>query len=246
MMKPILLTALSVGLILTHAAFSQAQAQMQDPILSLPEGQVILNISATESREVAQDLLVGTLTVTARNRDARAVQNEINTTMTKALEAAKSASDVKVNTGAYHVYESHEPRTQERLWFGQQNMTVQSKNADVLLELVGKLQDLGLTMNGLSYTLAPATAIEIQDGLMEDALQQLQTRADRAAKALNKTSAELRDVQVNSSGVPYMPMHRGARMEMMAMASDAVAPPVAEAGETTLSLTVSARAILKP
>lgn len=241
-MKTLLLAAGTLSLIGTAPAL----AQYQDPILTLPEGQVILNISATEQREVEQDLLVGTLSYVAQNRDSRALQNEINTAMAKAVEAAKADTEVKVNTGAYQVYETTDERSKEKLWHGSQSITIQSMKSENVLTLAGKLQDMGLTMNGLSYTLAPATAIEVQDSLMEDALKQLQERAERAAKALGKSSAELRDVQVNSSGIPYQPMMQRGAMMKMEMAADSMAAPVAESGETTLSLNVSARAILKP
>lgn len=241
-LKTLALAACALSLMSTTPAL----AQYEDPILTLPEGQVILNISATENREVQQDLLVGTLSYVAQNRDSRALQNEINTAMAKAVEAAKATEDVKVSTGSYQVYETTDERSKEKLWQGSQTLTIQSMKPDAVLTLAGKLQDMKLTMNGLSYTLAPATAIEVQDSLMEAALKQLQDRANRAAKALGKSSAELRDVQVNSSGVPYQPvMHRGAMMKME-MAADSMAAPVAESGETTLSLNVSARAILKP
>lgn len=239
------LAALSALLILMSAP-APASAQAQDPIISLPDGQVILNISAEERREVEQDLLVGSLSYIVTKADAGEVQNEINTMMAKALEEAKKAEEVKVNTGAYQVYETTIERTKETQWRGQQSMTVKSKNSESLLDLVQDLQKLGLTMDGLSYTLSPETAIDIQDSLMEDALKQLQERADRAAKALGKSGADLRDVSVNSSGIPYQPQMRG-QMAMMEMASSkSMAAPVAAAGETTITLNVSARAILKP
>ncbi|MEM6780241.1 MAG: SIMPL domain-containing protein [Pseudomonadota bacterium] len=221
-----------------------AMAQVEDPILSMPDGQVILNISATERKEVEQDLLVANLSFTITNRDPKFVQNEINKTMAKALETAKKVNTVKVNTGSYQVYETTEPRTKEKLWRGQQNLTLKSMEADDVLELAGKLQDMGLNMNGLSYMLAPKTAVEVQDNLMEAALKQLQERADRAAAALGKSKADLRDVSVQSSGIPYHPVHH-ARGMAMASSMEMVAP-VAAAGETTIQLTVSARALLKP
>jgi len=87
-MKPIFaLTALTTALI----AFAplHAHAQNQDPILTLPDGQVILSISATERREVEQDLLVATLSYTALNKDSRAAQNEVNEAMKAALDLAR-------------------------------------------------------------------------------------------------------------------------------------------------------------
>lgn len=226
-------------------AIPVTQAQVEDTILSLPDGHVILSISATERRDVEQDLLVATLSYSATNISSRNLQNNINSVMQKALKEAKSVEDVKVNTGTYNVYERTEQRTKERKWHGSQNLTIKSKNSAAVLKLVGKLQDMKLNMNGLSYALSPETAVEIQDSLMEDALKQLQQRADRAAKALGKSKADLRDVNVNNGSIPHQPRHYA---RTMALSSDAMemAAPVAAAGESTISLTVSARAVLKP
>ena len=224
---------------------SMVSAQCSDPFLELPEGQVMMNLSATERKEVEQDLLVATLAYVGENRDARALQNEINTAMKKALDLSKQEKNIKVNTGSYQVYERADPRTKEKKWHGRQTLTLKSKKADDLLELAGKLQDMKLMMNGLNYMLAPETSVSIQDSLMEDALRQLQTRADRAAKALGKSGAVLRDVSIQNNRVPYQQTYqsRGAHMEMAAMD---MAAPVASAGETTITLTVSARALLLP
>lgn len=138
-MKTILKTLPALALL---AFTAPAYAQHEDPILSLPDGQVILNISAEERREVEQDLLVGTLSYVVTNRDASTVQNEINTVMAKAVEAAKAAEDVKVNTGAYQVYETTDQRSKETQWRGQQSLTIKSMTSENILELSGKLQDI--------------------------------------------------------------------------------------------------------
>jgi predicted secreted protein len=221
-------------------------AQIEDPILTMPDGQVILNISATERREVEQDLLVATLTYTATNKNSRELQNEINKIMAKSLDVVKKEKSVKVNTGSYQVYETHDRRTKEKKWQGSQSLTIKSKDAETVLELAGKLQDMKLNMNGLNYTLSPETAVEIQDSLMEDALKQLQNRADRAAKALGKSTAELRDVNVQGGGLPYQPRYNSRVMEMDMAQSAAMSAPVAASGESTITLSVSARVLLKP
>ncbi|MEM6811184.1 MAG: SIMPL domain-containing protein [Pseudomonadota bacterium] len=224
---------------------SPASAQKEDPILTLPDGQVILNISATVREEVEQDLLVATLRYTAENRDPSVVQNEINEAMTKALDRAKKEDKVKVNTGAYNVYERTVDRTKEKKWYGQQSLTLKSKEADILLKLAGELQGMGLKMANLNYTLDPKTAVAVQDNLMEEAVRELKNRADRVAKALNKSKAEIRELNAQSSGVPRPQYY--ARSSMMAMSADAeMAAPVAAAGEDTITLTVSGRAIIKP
>jgi len=59
--------ALALGLLLTVIA-TPVIAQNQDPILALPDGEVMLNISATERREVEQDLLVANLSYVKKRK----------------------------------------------------------------------------------------------------------------------------------------------------------------------------------
>lgn len=224
---------------------TSVMAQVEDPILAMPDGQAILNISATERREVEQDLLVATLAFKTENTNARTVQNDINKKMKEALDIAQKEDNIKVNTGSYQVYERTDQRTKETKWHGSQSMTLKSKDSANILKLVGNLQDMGLTSNGLSYTLSPETAVEVQDSLMEAALKQLQTRANRAAKALGKSTAELREVNVQGGNIPYQSTHQ-ARSMMMAADSMKMAAPVAASGETTITLSVNARVIMKP
>lgn len=212
----------------------------------LPEGYVNISLSATERIEVEQDLLIGTLSYSVTNANSKDLQDEINKAMAKALDKAKKVESVKVNTGSYQVYETTDPHSKMKQWHGQQSLTLKSKDADDLLGLAGELQELGLDMNGLSYALSPEAAASIQDGLMEDALRQLQTRADRAASALNKSAAELTNIMVNNNDRASQ-KPRYSRTEMRSMtATDSASAPVAAAGETTITLSVRASAILRP
>ncbi len=240
-MRKILLTAALLAFPL-----SPAMADNDDPVIILPEGQAIMSISATERREVEQDLLVATLSYKAEDRDARKVQNEINEKMREAVDKAKKEKNVKVNTGSYQVYERTNSRTNTKKWHGSQSLTLKSKEAEDILDLVGELQGMGLVSNGLSYTLSPETSVEIQDSLMEDALKQLQERATRAAKALGKSGAVLREINVSGGGIPYQRKHYARSAMMMSADSAEMAAPVAEAGESTITLTVNARALLMP
>jgi len=243
-MRALLLSTLAVASIIP---LSSAKADSQDPILTLPDGQVILNISATVREEVEQDLLVATMQYSAENTDSTKLQNEINEAMQKAVTRAKKEDKevVKINTGSYNVYERTDQRTKERKWYGQQQLTITSQNKDAVLKLVGDLQSMGLKMNGLNYMVDPKTAVKVQDDLMEVAIKELTIRANRVAKALGKSSAEIRELNTQSNS--YSPkQHNFARAEMMAVSSDAIAAPVAEAGEDTISMTVNGRAIIKP
>ncbi len=223
-----------------------AVAEVTDPVLVMPEGQVLLSISATEREEVAQDLLVATVMYQTSGKDVREVQNEVNEAMEKAVKLVKKESEIKSHTGTYQVYEFTEPRTKDKKWRASQTLVFKSTNADRVLKITGELQALKFGISSLSYMVSPEVAVKTKDHLMEGALKQLQQRALRAAKALGKKSAALRDVQVESdrggaSPAPYMAHQRSAVAAEMDMST-----PVATAGETTISLTVTARAILTP
>ena len=233
-----------------------APASAQDNGLNLPpEGTTIINFSATEKRTVPQDLLIASLRIELDEGTPVEIQKKINESMKKALELAKGNSAFKVSTGFYSVYKYDQPTVVNKetgeqetkpVWRGSQTIDIESKDATKLLDTVGKIQELGFAMNNLAYTISPEVADKVRDELMVEALKKLVAKADIVAKTLGKAKADLVDVNVDSGG-PVMPMYNTmlARGEAMAMVAGLPAP-VAEAGETDLSLTVSARALIKP
>lgn len=253
MRKLLITTAALIALPLTAHAQDTGKG-----LFDLPPGQTVINLSTIERVEVDQDLLVARLRYEGENKDARALQNEINTLMKKAVDLAKADSAVKVTTQQYYVYpvDPQPPVTplekqsgvkkEERVWRGSQELEIKSEKADSILDLTAKMQDMGLVMNGLSYTLSPDKAQATQESLMETALDKLGKKADRAAKALGKSSADLLEVNVDSGGYYPQPMMMSARMEMDGASMGKMAAPVAAPGQTEITMTVSAKALLKP
>jgi len=70
------------------------------------------------------------------------------------------------------------------------------------------------------------------------------TKADRAARALGKSSAELLEINVDMGGFQQPQMMRAMSMGAE-MASSKMDAPVAAPGQSDITLTVSARAMLK-
>ena len=253
-MRTILLAGIAAfTLALPFAAHAQETGK---GILDLPAGHTVLNVSATEREEVDQDTLVANLRYEAENKDAKALQNEINTAMKKAVDAAKAVEGVKVYTQQYYVYE-YNPNPQpipehqknegyEKMWRGQQGIQLKSKSADELLELTGKLQEMGLVMEGLQYMLSPEKAQDIQESLMEDALVKIKAKAERAAKALGKKEVEMLEINVDNGGYFPQPYARNMMAMDAGMAKAEMAAPVAEPGQSEINMTVTARVLLKP
>lgn len=230
-------------------------AQAQEDVKLVKPGETIISLNATEQMQIQQDVLQGSLRIEIDGKTPKEVQDKINKAMAAALEAAKPVTTVKASTGQYYVY-SYDPNPQppgqnqrdakaRLVWKGSQTIDLNSKDAAALLELAGKIQEAGFAMNGLNYTLSPEQQEAHKDTLMVAALSKLQKRAEIAAKALGKSGYDIVELNVDNAG-PVMPMpvmYKSARMEM---AADAMAAPVAQSGEQTVSLNVNARILLKP
>ncbi len=243
-------------LVLAVAAVSPAQAQAPVVPVTVPaDGSILVTLSATEQMNVKQDELQGSLRIEIDSKDSKEVQDKINKAMQEALALAKNYGDVKTSTGQYYVY-SYDPNPQpqpqksgavkQQVWKGNQTIDIKSKNAVQLLELAGKIQELGFVMNGLNYMLSSEQEETYKDTLTAGALKKVQSRADVIAKALGKPNYQIVSLVIDAPNMvqPMPVMYKAARMEM---ASDAnMAGPVAQAGEQQVSLTVNAQISLKP
>lgn len=209
----------------------------------LPEGQTLITLSVTERVQVEQDTLVATLRVERDHRDAVALQSEINAAMAQALETAEGDEAVKVTTGYYSVYQyntSPQGGRNNDVWRGSQSITLEGQDAAKILALAGEIQEQGFLMSELSYVLSTARADEVRDSLMESAIARATANVERAARAMGKSDVDIAVLDVDAAlgyAQPMM-MSRGVAMDAMEMAS-----PVAEAGESEVSLTVRVQAV---
>ena len=228
---------LAVSLVFPGAALAQN-------INLLPEGQTLVTLSVTERVKVPQDLLLATLRIESDDRNAQELQNRINTSMGQALEIARAVDDIKVSTGHYSVYQyNDQPQggRADNIWRGSQSVTLESKDPQKLLDLAGELQDLGFVMNQLSYQLSTERADEVRDGLLESAIQRATEKVTRASLAMGKSDIDIAVLDIDSSLNYENPvMMFSARADMAEKAA-----PVAEAGESEVTLTVRVQAVAR-
>lgn len=237
-----------LGAVLLLPCFAVAQSEFD--LSQLGKGEVLLHLSAGESDKVEQDLLIASLQYSAEGKDTVQLQDEVNKVMKKAIALAKEVKDVDYSTEQYSVYvfdsgyRDGKPGAEPR-WRAQQSLRIESKNSVALLELAGKLQGSGLHMSYLNYALSTEKYEQVSDGLMKGALMKLQARADEAANVLKKSSATLIDISLDGSNSFVQP--RMMAMSKMSLSSvPEVETPSAVPGETQVSLTVTAKALLKP
>lgn len=214
------------------------------PAQLLPEGQTLITLTVTERTKVAQDLLLANLRVELENRDQSVVQNDINSAMEQALSRARAVAGVEVSTGYYGVYQMNRQTAGGRpdlVWRGSQSINLESRDAAALLSLAGELQAMGFLMSQLSYQLSTEQADEVRDSLMESAIVRAREKAERATRALGKSTFDIASLDVDSSSNFAPPM----MMRSLAADSMEMAAPVAEAGETEVTLTIRIQAVAR-
>lgn len=227
-----------------------AAAQDYKTVLDLPDGATLVNLSASERLEIEQDLLVATMTYKAENESPKVVQDEINKKMKAAVDKAKKVSSVKASTQQYYVNEYDRNRGKknfpvDKIWQGRQGLMIKGKTPDDLLKLVGDIQEMGFAMNSLQYQVSPELLEETREAMLEDALEKLMSKAKRTAKAIGKTTADLKTVNVDMGGGGYYPQPKMMRSMAMADGAEAMSAPVAAPGESQITLNVSAQALIK-
>lgn len=223
------------------------QAQNQFNLNELEAGQLILNLNSNEQINVEQDTLNVMISYTAQSRNASDLQDEVNKAVRDAREILQKTDNIEYTIQGYRVYMVPQDRNTRNnvdnpVWRAQQNISMQSLNSEALLVVTARLQQLGLTVDNMSYSLSDEKHQEVSDALLKSTLENLQSQAEAVAATLGKDSANLVEVNVNVGQNFSRSLANTSRMSM-AMA-DEMSVPVAEPGESQVSVNVSARALL--
>lgn len=256
MKKPLLVLAAVAAVAVPLAVCAQQPSPAPvPPVASAPQaGVTSLTLSVTERSSVKQDVVMANVRYETTGNDARTVQNDINEKIKAGLEAVKGDDAVKIATESYQVYSSSqavvimkdgkETTEQKEEWRGSQAITLESTDAEKIKVMTGKLQDLGFVVGQLQYTLSPGKSEEVRQTLLKGAVEKLKLQADQAAKLLGKSGYDIKEINIDGGYIQPIPMFKAMRAEA-SMASDAVAAPSVEAGESDVTMTVNARVDLK-
>lgn len=210
----------------------------------LPEG-TVLNISATKTIEVENDLLTASLRFETEGKNPKDIQSKINEVMNKSIDTAKKYSKIMVSTEQYSVYQFYINKKDEQkvMWRGSQTIVVSGKSYDDILEITGKLQEMGLIVNNLSYTISNETREEIRDSLMESVIEKLMKKAQRASKAMGKENIKIIDMNIDDSATSTF---SEARFSLSSDSfSSKMMAPVAASGKSQISVMGTAKILIK-
>lgn len=233
-------------LILSFCILTNTKAEDQS-IVKLADGQTMILLTTTKQVDVPQDLLIASLRFDNEDKTARSVQSSINEKMAVALPLIKKIPSLKVETRQYYVQPIYNNKQSITKWHGSQTIIIQSDRPQDVLQLTSSLQDMGFLVNSLEYQLSPQKQEEVHDGLMEETITAINTRIKRISKTLNKPSFDLVELNVRDN-IATMPRMYNKATQAMALSSqaDTITPPSAEPGLTTVSLTIDAKAMVRP
>ena len=206
--------------------------------------QNVVQLSASGSVEVQQDLLSISMTTTRDGPDAGTVQNQLKVALDAALaEAKKSAlpGQLDVRTGNFSLYPRYARDGKVNGWQGTAELVLEGRDFARISTVAGKVQTL--TMGNVMFSLSREQRTKVEGEAQSVAIDRFKAKAETIAKSFGFGGYTLREVAVNANDQGFVPRPRMMAMEAKAASSDAPVP--VEAGKSTVLVTVSGSVQLK-
>lgn len=223
------------GLLAACVLLGAAGARAQGAPL-IPPPQNVLQLQATGSVDVQQDLLTMTLNTSREGSDPAAVQAQLKKALEAGLaEARKTAQpgQMDVRTGNFAIYPRHNRDGKLSGWTGTAELVLDGRDFPRITQAAGRIQTL--TLGGVSFGLSREQRAKVEADAQALAIERFKAKAADLAKNFGFTGYTLREVAVHSNEPGPGPIPRMAAMEAKAM--DASVP--VEAGKSTVTVTVS-------
>ena len=224
--------------LLTGATGTFGQSNVQIP------PQNVVQLSASGSVEVQQDLLSISMATTRDGPDAGTVQNQLKVALDTALaEAKKSAQpgQLDVRTGNFSLYPRYARDGKINGWQGTAELVLEGRDFARISTVAGKVQTL--TMGNVAFSLSREQRTKVEGEAQSIAIDRFKAKAADIAKGFGFGGYTLREVSVNANDQSFVPRPRVMAMEAKAASSDAPVP--VEAGKSTVLVTVSGSVQLK-
>ena len=218
-----------------------AGAFAQQNVPAVPQN--VVQLAASGTVEVQQDLLAISMTTTREGADATLVQTQLKTALDSALTEAKKSvqpGQLDVRTGNFSLYPRYGKDGKITAWQGTTELVLEGRDFARISATAGKIQTL--TLGNVSFGLSREQRQKVEADAQNQAIERFKARAAEIAKSFGFSAYTLREVAVNANdqGIP-----RPRMMAMEAKASISDAPVPVEAGKTAVVVTVSGTVQLK-
>lgn len=233
----------TVKLLAASAALTLAASAMAQNVVA-PTPQNVLQLNASGTVEVQQDLLSMTLGTTREAADAAVVQAQLKQALDAALTEAKKsaqAGQLDVSTGNFSLSPRYSKEGKITGWQGSAELVLEGRDFPRITQTAGRIGTLsvGNVGFGLSREQRAKTETEAQN----IAIDNFKQKATALAKGFGFDAYSLREVSVSANDNGPM------RPRMMAVQaksfSSADSPVPVEAGKTSVVVNVSGSVQLK-
>ncbi len=224
-------------------AMVSVQALAQHGMLPAPQN--VVQLAASASIEVQQDLLTLNLSTTREGADAGAVQTQLRLALDTALtEAKKSAlpGQLDVRTGNFSLYPRYGRDGKITAWQGSTELVLEGRDFTRISTTAGRIQTL--TMGGVNFGLSRDLRTKVEGDAQGLAIERFKAKASEVAKGFGFAGYTLREVSVNANDQGF-PGPRPRMLAMEAKAASAEASVPLEAGKSSVVVTVSGAIQLK-
>ena len=214
----------------------------QTAVLPAPQNQV--QLAASASIEVQQDLLTLNMSTTRDGPDAAAVQSQLKQALEAALAEAKKAAlpgQLDVRTGNFNLSPRYGRDGKMTGWQGTTELVLEGHDFARIGATAGKIQTL--TMGGVSFGLSREQRAKVEGEAQGQAIERFKAKAGDIAKGFGFAGYTLREVSVNANDQGFVPRPRMLAMDAKVASAEASVP--LEAGKTTVMVTVSGTVQLK-
>lgn len=235
---------LSAALICTSLAAHAQSIQTSGALLVVP---------ATGEITLPNDQAHVMLTVQEQDKDRAVATTRVNQKMKQGIDIVKQQDpQAQLRTRGYFTFavyaddvqhNGNKPRTIVG-WRVGQTLEVTTSNLASLSKTVAAVQGL-LALNGVEFSLTPASTKKLDDALIEATYRNLNERIVSIARTMGRNPA---DISVDTLDFEGSGNYAAAPKSMMlraAAASDTVVEPSFEPGESTLSMRLVAKLRVK-
>ncbi len=199
----------------------------------------VVQLSASGSVEVQQDLLVLNLSTTKEAADAATVQTQLKQALDAALAEAKRNAQpeaMDVRTGQFGLFPRYSKDGKVNGWQGRAELVLEGRDFARITATAGKIQTMSISQ--ITFGLSKQARAQVEGDAQTQAIEQFKARAAALTKGFGFEAFTLREVAVNSNEMMPGPRPRMMAMEAKAMSASDSPVPV-EAGKAQVVVNVS-------
>lgn len=203
----------------------------------VPPPQNVLQLTATGSVDVQQDLLTLTLSTTREGADPAVVQAQLKSALEGALAQARNAAlpkELDVRTGGFGLYPRHGKDGKISAWQGTAELVLEGRDFPRITQTAAKIQTM--TLGSVSFGLSREQRTRVEAEAQSIAIERFKAKAADLAKGFGFSGYGLREVAVIANDQGFVPRQRMLEGQL---ASASSMPVPVEAGKSTVVVTVS-------